>query len=228
MLQFIQDKILLCKRCEWKVDKRNTTWYCSKCFRTETRKTHWMFWTRFYKIRSQMNYRCSEKAKWSNYKDYFWKWVRVIRDNFEEFMSDMYDSYVTMSNKIWEENVSIERKDYNWNYCKENCIWIHINEQSKNKSNNKYYLYNWIFDTLAWWSRRLWINRLTLYSRIKDSWWSIEKTLSTLDTNKFWIKQKLVDIGWKKMTAKETAKYLWVSQSTVHRMIKKWLLLLAK
>lgn len=156
-LQEIQDKI---------ADKKT-------CFK------HWMAETRFYKTFFEMKYRCSHKSKWMNHKHYFDKWIVVERENFQSFMNDMYKSYLELSEKIWEENVSIERIDNNNNYCKENCKRIHIKEQSKNKSNNVYYSHNWITDTLAWWSRRLNIQRPTLRRRI-IAWRSIERTLTTM------------------------------------------------
>lgn len=151
-----------------------------------TKTKHWMSSSKFYKLRWDIHYRCSDKAKWITRTHYFDKWIRVDRIDYNSFYNDMYESYVQKCAEIWERYVSIERNDNNKNYSKNNCIRIHVNDQSKNKWSNVYYEYDGIRDTLAWWSKRLWINRITLHSRIHDSWWSVDKALSTPKQNAFW------------------------------------------
>lgn len=63
----------------------------------------------------------------SSYKNYGGRGIKICdrwRDSFEDFISDMG----------WRpnQNYSIERIDYNKDYCPENCKWIHKSEQSKN------------------------------------------------------------------------------------------------
>ena len=45
--------------------------------------------------------------------------------SFEEFYSDMYPTY-----KKW---LTVEREDNDWNYCKSNCKWATMKEQSNNR-----------------------------------------------------------------------------------------------
>lgn len=56
------------------------------------------------------------------------------KESFEYFIADMG----------WRpnKNYSIERIDYNGNYCPENCKWIHKSEQSKNSRRVKLIEYN--------------------------------------------------------------------------------------
>jgi len=56
------------------------------------------------------------------------------KESFEYFIADMG----------WRpnKNYSIERIDYNGNYCPENCKWIHKSEQSKNNRRVKLIEYN--------------------------------------------------------------------------------------
>lgn len=49
-------------------------------------------------------------------------------EQFENFFQDMGAYY--------KEGLTLERKDNNGNYCKENCIWTTRTQQSRNKRNN--------------------------------------------------------------------------------------------
>lgn len=76
-----------------------------------------------------------------SYKSYGGRGISVCdrwKDSFENFIEDMG----------WRpnNNYSIERIDYNGNYCPENCKWVHKSEQTKNtrrvktiKYQNSYY-----------------------------------------------------------------------------------------
>lgn len=53
---------------------------------------------------------------------------------FIDFFDALFTSYLEMSKKIGPENTSLERIDYDKNYCPENCMWIHKRDQPKNSS----------------------------------------------------------------------------------------------
>lgn len=69
-----------------------------------------------------------------DYKDYGGRGIKIEWVDFNSFLFDMGESY--------KNGYSIERKDVNGNYCKDNCIWIALIEQSKNKRNTLYVKYN--------------------------------------------------------------------------------------
>lgn len=46
----------------------------------------------------------------------------------------MYESYVAHVNEYWEKNTTIDRINWDWNYCKSNCRWATCKEQSENTS----------------------------------------------------------------------------------------------
>lgn len=73
---------------------------------------------------------------------------------------------------------SIERKDNNGNYCKDNCIWETSKNQARNKRNNVLLTYNNETKTTMEWAEQLNIPYNTLRRRIIRGW-SDEKALTT-------------------------------------------------
>jgi len=123
-----------------------TTKSCG-CLRKEKIKKrnikHKMKYTSFYGIWGGIKNRCNNVNSWA----YKWYGDRGITYNprwndFIEFKKDMYWKYLLAKfkyRKILTKNnpISIERKDVNLDYCKENCIWIPLNEQGKNTRRTK-------------------------------------------------------------------------------------------
>lgn len=52
----------------------------------------------------------------------------IVSDEWKDFNNFQYDL-----GRFWKKGLSIERIDVNGNYCKENCKWIPIGEQNKNR-----------------------------------------------------------------------------------------------
>lgn len=95
-------------------------------------RTHKMSSTRIYSVWCDMKKRCScpNRKGYQNYGGrgitYDPKW-----STFEGFYEDMKEGY--------SDDKTLERKDVNGDYCKENCEWITREEQARNKrkySNN--------------------------------------------------------------------------------------------
>lgn len=97
--------------------------------------THWMAWTRFYKIYRWMLDRCNTPSA-SHYNKYWWRWIQCLWNTFEEFKNDMYEDYINHLKLYWVKNTTIDRIDVNWNYCKDNCRWATVRTQLNNKNNN--------------------------------------------------------------------------------------------
>lgn len=145
-----------CTRHE-KLIKRNTS--------------HGMADKRIYKIWKDMKGRCYRK-KHKRYADYGGRGIEVCkewRDDFLAFYHDMGDA---------PEGKSLDRIDNDGNYCLGNCQWATDIEQANNKRNNRYLEFNGERLTIAQWSRKIDINRKTIYGRIERGW-SVEKTLTT-------------------------------------------------
>jgi hypothetical protein len=101
---------------------------------------HWvkhnMWGTKFYMLFFYARYRCNNpKANW--YHSYWGRWIKFMWSSFEEYRDDMYHIYLEKLKTIPEVELSIERVDVDWNYCKENCTFIRKNEQQWNQQRQK-------------------------------------------------------------------------------------------
>lgn len=97
---------------------------------------HGMFGTRFYNIYYGMRMRCSENSV-SNSKYYSDKGIKCLWKTFEDFKSDMYESYLSHMRMFGEKNTSLDRINSSKHYYKGNCRWATCKEQAKEKVGNK-------------------------------------------------------------------------------------------
>lgn len=70
----------------------------------------------------------------------------------------------------WKVGLSIERKDLNGNYCPQNCIFITMAEQARNKTSNVLLTYNGKTKCVAEWCEELGLSSKTVYKRIYDGY----------------------------------------------------------
>ena len=142
-------------------------------------KTHWMKNTHFYRKRSTMKWRCEYPyIHW--YKNYWGRWIKCERLTFEDFMKDMYESYLDHVAKYWEDNTTIDRIDVNWNYNKENCRWLTKLEQQSTKRNNHPVEYLWVkYPCLKALCREVWQNYHRVFRRISTYKRDIERAINT-------------------------------------------------
>ena len=122
---------------------------------------HGMFGTRIYNIWAGFRRRCYDK-KVDAYKWYGAKGITYCKewDKFENF-------YEWAKNNGYNDDLTIDRIDVNGNYCPENCRWIPIEEQARNKTSNTVVEYNGEKRCLSEWAEEYNINYETLLTRIR-------------------------------------------------------------
>lgn len=82
-----------------------------------------------YSVWNGMKRRCYCKTS-KDYLDYGGRGIRVCKEWLK------FDAFYNWSMENgYEKGLSIERKDVNGDYCPENCCWIPLKDQSKNKRN---------------------------------------------------------------------------------------------
>lgn len=112
----------------WQVDNGNTNScgclhkeWCSKTF-----KKHGNSKTRLYRCWASMKDRCDRK-KCVGYEDYGGRGISYCLE-WKEF--DAFQEWAL--NNGYSNNLTIERKEVNGNYCPENCCWIPKSNQGAN------------------------------------------------------------------------------------------------
>ena len=143
---------------------------CKQC-KIEKAKTHGLSNHPLYDIWSHMLARC-ENVNNPRYNDYGGRGISVDIEwkNISTFIKDM--------NNRPSNTHSIERRNNNGNYNKNNCYWATTSEQSNNKRSNKNILYKGITKTIKEWSNTLNIPYMTLYARLTKYNYSIEKAFT--------------------------------------------------
>lgn len=133
------------------------------CLRVESnykiRATHGMSRTLSYNINSE------------KYPRYGGSSIRVDDSwkKFENFFHDMGDK---------PKGTSLDRIDFNGNYCKENCRWATQKEQQNNRISNRFIVFNGEKKTLSQWSDSTRIKYDCLKARIYNGW-NIKRALTT-------------------------------------------------
>jgi hypothetical protein len=106
----------------------------SKLFKSWTK--HNMCDTNFYRVWCNIKDRCLNK-NCKAYKNYGDRDIKICEEwlDFMNFKNDMYDSYLQHCEEYGNKETTIERKDVNGDYNKNNCTWATKTEQNVNKRN---------------------------------------------------------------------------------------------
>ena len=143
------------------------------CLRTDNMGAYTPNANRLWNSWRSMRFRCNNKAS-NRYHLYGGRGIKVCEDwdkSFEAFKEwSLQNGYA--------DNLTIDRIDVNGDYRPENCRWIPIEEQGRNKRTNRLLIHNGETRTLAEWARVASLNEETLRSRLKRGW-SVEKALTT-------------------------------------------------
>lgn len=133
--------------------------------------THGQTETRLYSIWSGMKRRCQNEHD-AEYPNYGGRGIKVCpewTESFEAFARDVGEP-PTASH-------TLDRRDTNGDYTKENCRWATPLQQNNNRRNTTMLTFQDRTQSLMEWSRELGIPRCTLRYRIRKGW-AADKILS--------------------------------------------------
>lgn len=78
----------------------------------------------------------------------------------------------------YQDNLTLDRVDYAGNYGPDNCRWITIQEQQRNKRSNKWVTYKGETKPLVVWTDELGLNYYLIRSRLRYGW-TVERAFET-------------------------------------------------
>ena len=146
------------------------------CFQKEAvslaNTTHGMVDLSEYRTWEGIKRRCYNKNE-PGYLDYGARGITMSdewRDSFKAFYRDM-------GSKPSPEH-TIDRKNNNKGYSKENCRWATKKEQAENRSTSLFYIRDGVARTLKAWCEILDLNYQTVYARIKRQGMSFEEAIA--------------------------------------------------
>lgn len=142
-------------------------------------KTHGMSDSQFASKWSGMKTRVLNKKE-KGYRHYGGRGISIEERwlKFENFKEDMYQEYVEHVNKFGANNTTLERKDVDSGYSKDNCRWATWDEQRRNRTDTKLITYKGKTLPQVEWSKVLGLSHVTLRMRLHRGW-SIEKAFTT-------------------------------------------------
>lgn len=151
------------------------------CLNLEAIKTHGYSKHKLYNSFYRIIKRCTDKSN-KDYKYYGARGIKIC----DEWRCDpkMFVEYCLENG--WKEGLTIDRIDVNGNYEPTNCRWITKTEQQFNKTNTRYFEYKGQKKCLAEWAEIFDINKPTLYNRVYNLGWNIEKALETEVKQRKW------------------------------------------
>lgn len=146
------------------------------CLNAERIFKHGMSRTNVHLVWRMMHQRC-ENPNNDSYHNYGARGITVdpAWKDFAAFHADMGNP---------PDGYTIERKDNDGPYCKENCMWAPMSVQSRNKRTNRNITYNGKTQTLTEWAEEIGLSQSTLSSRINQYGWSIERAMTPLSPPK--------------------------------------------
>jgi hypothetical protein len=139
----------------------------------ERNTTHNQRHTNLYETWKKMKDRC-RNINTKEYKNYGGRGVKVC----DEWINDFQSFYDWSYSNGYAEHLTIDRIDNNGNYCPENCRWISLKEQQRNKRTNKMISYKGQVRCLSEWCEILNLKYPTINGRLHRNW-SIEKAFET-------------------------------------------------
>jgi len=151
--------------------KQETSKCCKKCAATK----HGEFGTRLYGIWGGLKTRCNNKQN-QRYLDYGGRGIKICQE-----WNESFEAFRDWSLKNgYKNNLEIDRKDNDSDYCPENCHWTTHKTNSRNKRNNRLITAFGETKCLSAWVEddRCKVERDTLKSRLKLNW-DIEKAITT-------------------------------------------------
>lgn len=131
------------------------------CHRIAFKKVHWLNNTRIQRIYNWIQQRCNNPNN-THYQYYWWRWIKSKWGSLSDFWNDMQEWY--------SDELTIDRIDNNWNYCKHNCKWVTMKEQAQNRRHKTSIYYGWQTKSKTEWAKYYQLPFKTFDQRLRRAW----------------------------------------------------------
>lgn len=131
---------------------------------SEATSSHKMTGTRLYRTWHHMRERCFNRNT-KGFKNYGGRGITVCNEwlIFENFRDWAF-------NNGYSDNLTIERINVDGDYCPNNCKWIPMESQAKNKRTNHFFTINGDTKTMTDWAYVYGIKPTTVFCRLYHGW----------------------------------------------------------
>lgn len=137
-------------------------------------RSHGDRYTRLYAIWCGMKSRCYNPNR-KHYKNYGGRGIRVCADWKDDYLC--FKDWAIASG--YKDGLSIERIDNDGDYTPENCCWVTMKEQAKNKQSSLRFDINGRTKTLSEWCEEYGVDRHMVWLRITRYNWDVKRALET-------------------------------------------------
>lgn len=138
----------------------------------EVNMKHGGYQTKLYSVWNGMKYRCFNPNR-KSWKDYGGRGITIC----PEWMDFSVFAVWAMSSG-YQDDLTIERKDNDGNYCPENCTWVSVAEQRRNTTRVHKVEFNGQWKTFRQWAEYADIHQSTLRHRLTKMGWTLEEALT--------------------------------------------------
>ena len=128
-------------------------------------KKHKLSYTKLYRVYYGMKARCYDEHH-QYYAHYGGRGIKIC----QEWLDNNKTFFDWAMENGYQENLTIDRIDADGDYEPNNCRWVSILEQVRNRRNSVYIEYKGARKTMAQWSEELNISYHTLYTRYTKKW----------------------------------------------------------
>lgn len=181
--------------------------YCKNCA-PKGRPSHGLSHLPEFAIWSSMKQRCNNKNS-NAYHNYGGRGISYSQrwEHFEVFLEDM--------GRRPTKNHTLERKNNNGNYEKDNCKWATRKEQARNYRHNNILEFNGEKRCISEWAEIYGLKHDTIATRLRIGW-SIEKAITTKILNN----RRLILVNGVEMPIRTAERLLGFGSGTITNRIK--------
>ena len=147
---------------------------------------HGMSNSRIYRIWKKMKERCTNTNS-NNYAHYGGKGIKIC----DEWLNDFTEFYNWSMANGYTDELTIDRIDVSGNYCPENCRWVDMKTQQRNRTNNIQIEYQGKKMCLSEVAEKLGVNQKMIQNRYRRGY--SEREMLTLGTRKLRNEKKIIN-----------------------------------